>query len=264
MNARELYQAGRLQEAITAASAEVKQHPADTVRRGLLCELLCFTGDIDRADLQLDIMAGQEPEATLGLSLFRQLLRAEQARQQFYSEGRLPEFLGQPSSNLQLRLQASICLREGQAAEATRLLDQAEAERIKVTGTCNDKAFLDFRDLDDLTASFFEVLTSNGKYYWIPLEQVELAEFRPPARPRDLLWRRVHMIVRGGPDGEVFVPSLYAGTATETNDGLRLGRATDWRGGEGQPVRGVGQRTFLVGDDAMSIMELQTLAVNQA
>src|SRR5262249_5809527 len=157
---------------------------------------------------------------------FRQLLRAEQARQQFYTEGRLPEFLGEPTPVLKLHLQASIQIRDGQPQEANRLLQQAEEQRPRPAGGCNGQPFADVRDLDDLTAAFFEVYTSNGKYYWVPVEQVELVEFRKPARPRDLLWRRAHMIVRGGPDGEVFLPALYAGTSREADDKLRLGRAT--------------------------------------
>ena len=33
-----------------------------------------------------------------------------------------------------------------------------------------------------------------------------------------------------------------------------------WRGGEGEPVRGIGRRCFLVGDRDLSIMELHSLA----
>jgi type VI secretion system protein ImpE len=262
MNAREYYQAGQLKEAIAAISAEVKQHPTDTARRGFLCELVCFSGDLDRADMQLEIMATQDPEAALGLSLFRQLVRAEQARRQFYAEGRLPEFLGEPGPGLRLRLEASILIREGQMAEATKRLDEAEGQRPRVSGVCNDQPFGDLRDLDDLTAGVFEVLTSNGKYYWIPIEQVELVEFRPPGRPRDLLWQRAHMIVRGGPDGEVFLPTLYAGTHAEPDDRMRLGRATDWRGGNGGPVRGVGLRTFLVGEESLTTLEMKNISVD--
>jgi type VI secretion system protein ImpE len=136
------------------------------------------------------------------------------------------------------------------------MLSQAEGQRVKASGTCNGKAFTDLRDLDDLTAPVFEVLTSTGKYYWIPIERVELIEFRPPQRPRDLLWQRARMVVRGGPDGEVYLPTLYSGTHAEADDALRLGRATEWRGGDGAPVRGLGQRTFLVGDDAYPTLEL--------
>ncbi len=262
MRAQDFYQAGKLQEAVAAALEDVRQHPTDTARRGLLCELLCFANDLERADRQLDALGQQGPaEAMLGVSLFRQLIRAEQARHQFHTEGRLPEFLTEPSPLLRLHLEASIRLREGQAREASALLAQAEVARPHLTGTCNGQPFEDLRDLDDLTASFFEVLTSTGKYYWVPMAQVELIEFRPPARPRDLLWRRAHMIVRDGPDGEVFLPALYAGSGSDPEERIRLGRATEWRGGEGNPVRGVGQRTFLVGEDSLPIVEMREVAI---
>ena len=108
-----------------------------------------------------------------------------------------------PTPFLQLHLQAVIACREQRLADAAALVAQAEEQRVHVRGTCNDQAFEDLRDLDDLTAGFFEVLTSTGKYYWIPMEAVELIEFRPPERPRDLLWRRAHMIVADGPDGRL-------------------------------------------------------------
>ena len=262
MNARQHYDAGNLREAITAATAEVKKAPTDLDCRGFLCELLCFAGDLERADTQLDAMGHQTPEAMVGISLFRQLVRAEKWRHQFFAEGRVPEFLEPPGEVLKLHLEASICLREGKAAEAARLLGQAEEKRPKVSGQCNGRPFADLRDLDDLTAGFFEVLTSTGKYYWIPVERVELIEFRPPARPRDLVWPRAHMIVRGGPDGEVYLPALYAGTHAEADDRLRFGRATDWKGGEGEPVRGLGQRTFLVADEGVTILEMKEITVS--
>ena len=142
-------------------------------------------------------------------------------------------------------------------------MDRAEDQRPKVSGVCNGQPFQDFRDLDDLTSCILEVLTVKGDYYWIPIAQVESIEFHEPVRPRDLLWRRAHLIVRSGPDGEVFLPALYPGAAGEEDEQIRLGRSTDWRGGDAVPVRGVGQRTFLVGEDARPILELQTVTFDQ-
>ncbi len=259
MNAKEHYQAGNLAEAVAAAIEDVKRHPADTEPRGFLCELLCFVGEWERADRQLDTLAEQDPKAMLGLSLFRQLIRAAQARQEFFEQGRVPEFVDQPTPCLQSHLEASIRIREGNPAEAVELLQQAEQSRPAVSGTADGQAFDDLRDIDDLTASFFEVLTSTGKYYWIPTERVETIEFHAPERPRDLLWRRTHMVVRGGPDGEVFLPTQYIGPPAEADDQLRLGRATDWQGGDGTPNRGLGQRMFLVGEEARSILEMKEI-----
>jgi type VI secretion system protein ImpE len=181
------------------------------------------------------------------------------ARRQFYGEGRLPEFLGPPSPRLQLHLQASIAFREGRPAEAADLLAQAETQRIPTPGTCNGQVFDDFRDLDDLTASFFEVLTTTGKYYWVPMERVSEIEFQRPVGLRDLLWRRARMIVSDGPDGEIFLPVLYAGSETDADPRVRLARYSDWRGGDTALVRGVGQRTFLAGERDVGLMEIESL-----
>jgi type VI secretion system protein ImpE len=103
----------------------------------------------------------------------------------------------------------------------------------------------------------FEVLTSTGKYYWIPLDSVVSIQLHPVKRPRDLLWRQTQMTVLGGPDGEVYLPCLYAGSHLHADERLRLGRQTDWTGGDGEPVRGMGLKTFLVGDESKTILEIQ-------
>jgi type VI secretion system protein ImpE len=261
MNAAELYKAGQLSEAIAAATDEVKRHPGEANLRGLLAELLCFAGDFERADKQMDALGHQDPQSVVGVSLFRQLLRAALARQQFYAEGRLPEFLEKPLPRLKRHLEASIALREGRLDEAAAMLDAAEAERSPLPGVSDGRPFDDFRDVDDLTSSFFEVLTTTGKYYWIPMERVELIEFREPVRPRDLLWRRVHMVVNDGPDGEVFLPVLYPGSQTDADDNVKLGRMTNWRGGEKAPVQGAGQRMFVLGDEDAGILELKQITI---
>ena len=177
-NALDLFHAGKLKEALAAATDAVRQHPADAAAREFLGQLLCFTGDFERADRQLDALAQQDPGVAVGVALFRSLLRGEQARQQFFSEGRLPDFLDAPSERMRLHLEASIRLRDNQPEEAARLLEQAEEQRPNLTGACDGQPFEGLRDTDDLTASFFKVLASSGKYYWIPMERVESIEFR--------------------------------------------------------------------------------------
>lgn len=263
IGAHDHFEAGDIQAAIQAQNAEVKAHPADVDRRGFLAELLCFAGNLDRADLMLDTVFKQAPAAAPSIALFRQVIRAEQARRQVFGEGRVPEFLGEPEPHLRHALEASIALREGNVAQALAAVTAAEESRPAVPGTHNGKAFDDLRDVDDLTAGLFEVLTSTGKYYWVPMARVEHIEFRDVERPRDLIWRRAHMVVAGGPDGEVYVPSLYCPVGADVedkwDDRARLGRVTDWVGGDGSPVRGVGQRTLLVGDEAIPLLELGTI-----
>ena len=258
-----LFRAGNLAAAVDAANAAVRRAPADLAARVLLAELLVFSGNLERADVILDAASQVEPEAAVVVAEFRQLLRADMARRQLRRDGRVPEFLGEPTATQRLQLAALVALREGDTAEAAKLAGQAETGRPHVSGFAGDAAFDDLRDADDLCAGSFEVLTSTGKYYWIATERVISVEFHPPLRPRDLFWRRATMSVRNGPDGDVYLPVVYGSDDAALSDVLKLGHATDWIEDGGAPlgslVRGVGQRLFLVGEEATGIMDLTTL-----
>ncbi|MCW3473895.1 type VI secretion system accessory protein TagJ [Limobrevibacterium gyesilva] len=259
-SAGELYRAGRLAQAVEAATAAVRKAPTDLAARMMLAEMLLFAGNLERADVILDAAAQVEPATAVVVSEFRQLLRAEVARRQLRRDGRVPEFLGEPTQAQKAILVALIAQREGNHAEAARAVAAAEEIRPHVRGRAGDLAFDDFRDADDICAGFFEVLTTTGKYFWVPIERVAGIEFHPPKRPRDLFWRRASMSVTDGPDGDVYIPCIYGSDDADLPDELRLGRATDWRQDDTGPVRGVGQRMFLVGEDAIGIMELTTLS----
>lgn len=262
--ASELFASGDLAGAISAITATVKKDPTDQHSRGLLAEFLCISGELERADKLLDALGNQDIELAPALAMWRQVLRAEIARRDFYASGRVPEFLNPPTPATGKALEASIAFREGDMGQAAALLGEVEALRPKLRGECNGEAFDDLRDLDDLCAAHLEVLTTTGSYYWVPTETVVSIEFSAPERPRDLIWRRAKMIVRDGPEGEVFIPAVYANPRDDLSDQARLGRMTDWIEEEGAPVLGVGQRTFLVGEEAMPIMQMETLTLESA
>ncbi|NVN40976.1 type VI secretion system accessory protein TagJ, partial [Ameyamaea chiangmaiensis] len=137
----------------------------------------------------------------------------------------------------------------------------AETLRPRVAGTftsADGRAATvdDLRDVDDVLCGSLEVLTTTGKCYWLPMESLVEVVFHAPRRPRDLYWRRATVVVRNGPEGDVYLPTLY--DPPGDSDALRLGRATAWSDDAG-PVRGQGQKTFLIGDDAREIMTLGTL-----
>jgi type VI secretion system protein ImpE len=259
-SASALLRAGKLDDAVAAAQAAVRKAPSDLNARVLFAELLCFAGNLERADVILDAASAIDPSTAMVVAEFRQLIRADMARRQLFRDGRVPEFLDDPTEAQRLQLAALVALRAGDLAEASRQAEAAEASRPRVPGKHNGEPFDDFRDVDDLLAGSFEVLTTTGKYYWIPTERIVSAEFHPPKRPRDLFWRRCSMSVAQGPDGDVYVPVIYAPEDPMT-DTLRLGRETDWRQAEGGPVRGVGQRVFLVGEADVAIMDLGKLQI---
>ena len=80
--ARDLFQAGKLDAAIEALVAELRDNPGDEQRRTFLFELLCFAGKWDRADKHLELLGGEDPDRRIGALAFRAALAAERTREE--------------------------------------------------------------------------------------------------------------------------------------------------------------------------------------
>jgi type VI secretion system protein ImpE len=252
-----LFKAGQLDDAIEAANQAVRRSAAHAPARILLAELLVFSGNLERADAVLDTAAALDPSVALPVAEFRQLLRAAMARRQLWQEGRVPEFLSQAGGMEQALLAAISALRLGENDRAISCSAAAERARLPSPVWVDGKHCDDFRDADDLCAGIMEVLTTTGKYFWIPIARIESIDFHLPRRPRDLAWRRASMSVTEGPEGNVYVPAIYASTGAEASDALRLGGETAWS--DAAPIRGSGQRVFLAGESGPGIMDLVEL-----
>src|SRR5262245_31555398 len=141
---KEKFERADLNGAITDLTAEVKSNPTDATRRTFLFELLCFAGDYDRAERQLDPIGSQSASSELGVQVYRNNIKCERERRQLFSSGVAPHFLTEPPAYVDVQLEALNRFREGQFAEARKLMDQAEVERPALTGTLNGKEFGDF------------------------------------------------------------------------------------------------------------------------
>ncbi|MCX6604080.1 MAG: hypothetical protein NTV52_10855 [Acidobacteria bacterium] len=94
MTAKDLYQAGKLKEAIQALNVEVRDNPSDVRRRTFLFELLTFAGEYDRAQKQLQVLASESGEAQLGTVLYLSALHAEKTRKETFAKGDYPTHAG--------------------------------------------------------------------------------------------------------------------------------------------------------------------------
>jgi type VI secretion system protein ImpE len=261
--AAEFLQAGNLAGAIASATAAVKAAPTDADARWLMAELLLIGGEAERADRMLDAAALHEPNPAV--LEFRKLLRAEVLRTQVIREGRAPKYQGGDATPAQqAALRARMLLRLGDVEAANAAASEIESLRAPAPGHLeaadgSQVAFADLRDADDLMAAEFEVLTTAGDHMLVPVARVRTLSFDAPRRPRDLVWRRCAIDLKDGTEGVVYLPALYLGVAAETDDALRLGRATDWTDPADGPVRGRGQRILLVGDEAVPFTQLATV-----
>lgn len=249
MQAKALFEAGELGVAIEDLTRAVQADPADAARRTFLFELLCFAGEWDRAEKQLDVLGQQTVQAEVGAQVYRNTIRGERERRRVFSEGLHPHVLTEPPAYVALHLAAINRLREGDATSARQLLDRAEEERPALAGRLNDKLFQEFRDSDDIVGPVLELIV-RGRYTWLPFAQITWMEIAPPKRLRDLMWAKVRLEARDGTIGGGYVPALYVGSAEHQNDLVKLGRMTDWKPLGADLYGAVGLRLFAVdGED---------------
>jgi type VI secretion system protein ImpE len=231
MTPRDLLQAGKLDEAIDALSAELRDNPTDGRRRTFLFELLCFAGNYDRAEKHLDIVGQGTKEAEMGALLYHSALHAERMRQQMFESGTFP--LTSPPQ--------------------------------PVSGTLNGRPFQSLTDADPRIGARLELFAA-GAYTWIPFEQIESVQMLPPKRLRDMLWApaivRTGESFRGMELGEVLIPAIAPLTWRHADGALRLGRVTEWEALDDDTAAPIGQKLLLADDEEFPILELRELTID--
>jgi type VI secretion system protein ImpE len=253
-----LLAAGDLGQAVSAASAAVRDRPTSPRDRILLAEILTVQGALERADTHLKLAADHAPAELIGISQTRWLLRAAEARRNWYENGSLPEFLGEPTQRQQLALQLALAVREKDAAAAQTLRGTLEAAPLPEAGI-DGAAPVAIRDACDLSQHGFEALTLNGCYLWIAPEQIRRLHFQPVGRPRDRIWRPADTLLRDGRSAVFFIVAQYHDA--DATDAQRLGLGTDWAEESSGVTRGRGQRMILAGDDIHGLLDISRIDI---
>ncbi len=230
MDAKALFQAGKLPEAIEALNAELRDNPADVQRRTFLFELLCFAGNYDRADKQLDVLSSENPQAGMGGLLYKSALHAERERQAMFEKETFP-------------------------------LSSAPGP---VAGKLNGQPFSSIEDADPRIGPRIEVFAA-GQYMWIPLAQLASLEIPAPKRLRDLLWSPAKVTpgeaYEGLELGEILMPVIAPLSWKHADNEVKLGRATVWEDLEERGQIPVGQKMLLVDGEEMPILEVRQLEI---
>jgi type VI secretion system protein ImpE len=192
-----------------------------------LFELLCFSGEYDRAEKQLDILADSSHEAAMGSLLYRAALQAERTRRRMFETGDFPH---------------------GSAPS--------------VSGQVDDRACESIEDADPRLGARLEVYAA-GAYLWIPFEHISALEIQPPKRLRDLLWipalLHTSPAFKGRELGEVLLPVLTPLAFKHPDPEVRLGRQTLWQESADGDVIPVGQKMFLADEEECPILEVRRL-----
>jgi type VI secretion system protein ImpE len=227
MKAQELFQAGKIDEAIQTLAAELRNDPTDIKRRTFLFELLSFMGEWDRAEKQLDILSDLSKEAGMGTLIYRSAIQAERLRSEMFDKKTFP---------------------------------QTAAESVPQP-VLNGETFGGIEDADPRIGARLEVFAA-GSYMWLPFAHITSIRMEAPKRLRDLLW--IPAILKTGPKcggldlGEVIIPALTPLAFRHPDFAVRLGRQTVWEERDGMPAP-IGQKMLLVDGEEFPILEVRTL-----
>ena len=232
MTVQQLLQAGQLDEAVRALSAEVRDNPEDTKRRTFLFELLCFSGDFSRAEKHLDILSQGNRQTEMGALLYHAALHAERTRHDLFAKKQYP-------------------------------IPKNVAGLGSLSVNINGKTFHSITDGDPRIGSNLEVFAA-GSYMWIPFALLTSIEISPPKRLRDLLWLPAKVRTSDKYEerelGEVLLPVLTPFASQNPDQAVRLGRATIWEENNGQ-VLPVGQKILLADDEEWPVLELRNIQI---
>ncbi len=264
MSASDLFKAGRLREAIDAQLAKVKAAPTDQPARFFLFELFLFAGETDRARKQLDVLKYDDPKHSAAVEQYRNALDSEAKRRAVFAGTARPEFLSPDGGHLLHRLEAVAALARNDLPAAAAALAAADAVTPATPATVDGLPCPALSDADDRFGPVLEVFGTGGVYSWVPFEAIKSVVMNPPAAPRDIIFRPAHLVLDNGVEGDVLLPALYPNSHASTDEELKLGRAADWVGEDGEPVRGVGGRQFRVGELFVPLADVKVIAFGPA
>ncbi len=232
MKAKELFDAGKVREAVREITNYLRDHPMDAAQRTFLFELLCFSGEYDRAHKQLAVLAEGSNDRELGAVLYYSALHAEKTRHGLFEGQSFPK-------------------------------DQARAN---CSGTLNGKPFKSIRDADPDIGARLEVFAA-GAYLWIPFEHIATLEMGSPQRLRDTLWSPALVCTgpafKGKDIGEVLIPAIYPFSWKSQDEAVWLGRVTEWTGDDEGNEYPSGQKILMVDGEDVPFLEVRSLTIDQ-
>lgn len=227
-SARELYATGRTDAAIDALGAELRSHPTDTQRRTFLFELLAMTGQYDRAEKQLDVLARAGGPTQAGTMLYRAAIAAERVREHMFATGDFPDAPAPPPPG----------------------------------GTVDGRAFGTIEDADPRLGARLEVI-AGGRYLWIPFAYISAVRIEAPKQLRDVRWVSARVAtnesVRDMELGEVLLPMLTPAAWRHADEDVRLGRVTDWDEQPDGSFVPAGQKVVRIDGEYVPLLQIREL-----
>jgi type VI secretion system protein ImpE len=254
---------GDVPTALKLLQEEIRAHAADPKLRVFLFQLLCLTGQWERALAQLDVAATLDAGALAMAQMYGQAVRCEVLRAQVFEGRKSPMVLGQPEQWLALLIEALLVSGQGRFQDADSLRGRAFEAADATAGTMDGEAFAWIADADSRLGPVCEAII-NGRYYWVPFSRLRRVVIDAPEDLRDLVWMPAHFEFDDGGDTVALIPTRYPGSETSENAQIVLARTTIWNEKSAGVYHGLGQRLITTDSGEKSLMDVREILLDVA
>lgn len=256
----ELLQSGDLAASLKEAMQAVRQDAGSARHRIALFQLLCLTGDWEKARRQLYVLKDLSSDTIPMFEAYDPVIQCEMLRDAVFRGLKSPLFFGEPREWLATLSSALPKFAAGQIEEGLDLQEQAFEEAPESSGSVDGKPFNWIADADGRLGPVLEVFLK-GRYYWVAIEHVSVIRFDEPEDLRDLVWTPAQFQWKNGGQAVGFIPTRYPGTERAEDDRLRLSRMTAWSGDEEGLQTGLGQRLLATDEAEYPLLGIRELRI---
>jgi type VI secretion system protein ImpE len=261
MRAEELLHQGQLDEALQELQQTIRKEPSNPKYRVFLFQLLCVTGDWERALSQLNV-AGDMDSLNLPMAqAYREAIRCELFRKEVFKGEKSPLIFGDPPEWTAFLLEALRHAGSGEYNQADALRNQAFESAPATSGTIDEQAFEWIADADNRIGPMLEAVI-NGHYYWIPMQRLKELSIDPPEDLRDMVWAPAHLTFENEGQAVALIPARYPDSDTSSDTQLKLARKTEWQEPFEGFYTGLGQRMFTTDTDEYPLLSTRRIVFN--
>ncbi len=260
MTIEELLQQGDVLAALKQLQSQIRANPAKAELRVFLFQLLAVLGEWERALTQLNV-AGELDAGTLAMvSMYRQVIACERLRENVFLAKSEPIIFGKPNAWVALLIQALKLTAQGEYQKSQALRLQAFELAPASSGVIDEQVFAWLADSDARLGPVIEAMI-DGRYLWIPIENIASIVIDEPADLRDVVWLPAHFKWVNGGESYGILPSRYP-FSYQYDPLVALSRKTEWQDCGADVFLGIGQKILATDVDEYALMDIRHIAFN--
>ena len=260
MRAEEYLRDGNLQGALEDLQAQIRNQPDNSRLRIFLFQLLAVLGQWERALSQLNVLDKLEKNTWPMVHAYREAIRCEVLRAEIFAGRRKPLIFGEPPRWMAWLLESLRLMVAAQYDQALALRDQAFDLAAASSGTIDETPFNWIADADSRLGPVLEAMI-NGRYYWVPIEQIRAINITEAVDLRDFVWLPAEFTWVNGGQAFGLIPTRYPGSESVQDSSIQLARTTQWQELTDGIFQGLGQRMLATDQDDYPLLDVREVKI---